>query len=102
MKSFFTWNSFIYTDHSETAEMVLGGLLPKPFLEDANPKTVITILKLQKPSKMKFVTLSPNLRHKLSALFPTRSVLLFYKETRRLKTKINAIQICIKTYICER
>lgn len=78
------------------AEMVPGGLIPKPFLEDANPKTIITILKLQKLSKIEFITLPPNLRHKFSAPFPTKSVLLFYKET-----KINAIQICIKTYICK-
>lgn len=48
------------------AKMVPGVLIPKPCLKDANPKMRFTILSLQNPSKIKFKTLSPNLKHKLA------------------------------------
>lgn len=53
-------------NHSEMAKMVPGVLIPKPCLKDANPKMILTILKLQKHSKIKFKTLAPNLRRKLA------------------------------------
>lgn len=77
------------------ATTVPGVLIPKPCWKDATPKMILIIPKSQKPTEIKFRTLSWDLRHELA--YQLSVFCCSVRKPEGWKSRVNAIWICIKS-----